>query len=255
MTVAVKKSIMVIENKKIADGVYDLWLEAGEIANLAKPGQFLSLYCNDGSRLLPRPISICEIDQKSGGIRLIFRVIGKGTQEFSNLKSGERIECLGPLGNGFALEGTKALIVGGGIGIPPLLELSKQLACEKHIVLGYRDDTFLIEDFEKYGNVYVSTEDGSAGIKGNVLDAVKKHKLTADIIYACGPHPMLKGIKEFAAENKIKAQLSLEERMACGIGACLACVCKSTETDHHTNVNNKRICKDGPVFYSDEIIL
>lgn len=255
MSFTIKRRIKIIQNERIEEGVYDMWLEAGDMVSLARPGQFISLYCNDGSRLLPRPISICEIDQKTAAVRLVYRVVGKGTEEFSGFRSGDIIGCIGPLGNGFTLEGTKALIVGGGIGIPPLLELAKQLDCEKNIVLGYRDDTFLDKDFKEYGNVYLSTEDGSIGIKGNVLDVIIKHGLSADIIYACGPVPMLKGIKEFAANNKIKAQLSLEERMACGIGACLACVCKSTDIDLHTNVNNKRICKEGPVFYADEVIL
>ncbi|TAH69841.1 MAG: dihydroorotate dehydrogenase electron transfer subunit [Anaerolineaceae bacterium] len=255
MSVALKRSIKVLQNDRIEEGVYDLWLQAEDMAATAKQGQFISLYCNDGGRLLPRPISICEIDQKSGRVRLVYRVVGKGTEEFAGLKPGDEIDCIGPLGNGFTLEGKKALIVGGGIGIPPLLELAKQLKCKKNIVLGYRDDTFLYKEFEEYGNVYLSTENGSRGTKGNVLDAIKDHNLTADIIYACGPTPMLRGIKEYAEANQIKAQLSLEERMACGIGACLACVCQTSEKDHHSNVNNKRICKEGPVFYADEIVL
>lgn len=225
------------------------------MAATIEPGQFVSLYCNEGGRLLPRPISVCEVDQKAERIRLVYRVVGKGTEEFAGLEAGDYIECIGPLGKGFTLEGTKALIVGGGIGIPPLLELAKQLNCEKEIVLGFRDSTFLNKDFEGYGKVYISTEDGSAGTKGNVIDAIREHNLTADIIYACGPTPMLKGVKEFAEANQIKAQLSLEERMACGIGTCLACVCQSTKVDHHSNVNNKRICKEGPVFYADEVII
>jgi dihydroorotate dehydrogenase electron transfer subunit len=162
---------------------------------------------------------------------------------------------MGPLGNGFTLEGKKAILIGGGIGIPPMLELAKQLQCEKTIVLGYRDVTFLDQEFKYLGQVYISTEDGSTGTKGNVIDAIKANGLEADLIYACGPTPMLRGVKAYATEHGIPAQLSMEERMACGIGACLACVCKTKEKDHHSNVNNKRICKDGPVFYADEIEL
>jgi dihydroorotate dehydrogenase electron transfer subunit len=162
---------------------------------------------------------------------------------------------MGPLGNGFTLEGKKVLLIGGGIGIPPMLELAKQLPCEKQMVLGYRDITFLDQEFKPYGEVFISTEDGSCGTKGNVIDAIKANDLKADIIFACGPTPMLRGIKAYALENNITAQLSLEERMACGIGACLGCVCKTKEIDHHSNVNNKRICKDGPVFYAQEVEL
>ena len=124
------------------------------------------------------------------------------------------------------------------------------------MVLGYRDaNLFLKKEFEAYGQVYVATEDGSAGTRGNVLDAIREHGLTADVMYACGPTPMLRALKEYAAQNHIRCYISLEEKMACGIGACLACVCKSKDVDHHTNVHNKRICKDGPVFLAEEVEL
>ena len=143
--------------------------------------------------------------------------------------------------------------MGGGIGVPPILELAKQMKCEKkQIIAGYRDcHTFLREEFEAAGTLYIATEDGSVGTKGNVMDAIRENALEADVIYACGPTPMLRAIKKYAEENGIEC--SLEERMACGIGACLACVCKSREKDAHSNVNNKRICKDGPVFLSTEV--
>ena len=135
-----------------------------------------------------------------------------------------------------------------------MLELAKQLKCEKTIVLGYRNqDTFLKEEFEAYGEVLVSTEDGSVGTKGNVIDAVREQAGEGSVIYACGPTPMLKGVKAYAEEMGLEAQISLEERMACGIGACLACVCKSKEVDGHTHVRNKRVCKDGPVFDAKEV--
>ena len=135
------------------------------------------------------------------------------------------------------------------------VELAKQIGCEKkQIIVGYRnDETLLKTEFEQNGEVYISTEDGSAGTKGNVMDAIRENGLEADIIYACGPTPMLRAIKNYAEENGIECYISLEERMACGIGACLACVCKTKEKDHHSNVHNKRICKDGPVFLSTEV--
>jgi len=127
---------------------------------------------------------------------------------------------------------------------------------EKQIVVGYRGaHTFLKEEFEQNGTLYISTEDGSVGTKGNVMDAIREQSLDADIIFACGPTPMLRAIKAYAEEKKIECYISLEERMACGIGACLACVCKTKEKDAHSNVNNKRICKDGPVFLSTEVDL
>lgn len=255
MSVAIKKNTVITENIMIARDVYSMWLDAPDIAEAAKPGQFVSLYCRDRSRLLPRPISICEIDKVKGRVRLVYRVAGKGTAEFAELEAGDRVEAMGPLGNGFTPEGKKALLIGGGIGIPPMLELAKQLDCEIQVVLGYRDITFLEQEFEALASVYLSTEDGSKGTKGNVIDAIKDNGLEADIIFACGPTPMLRGVKAYAMEHGIRAQLSLEERMACGVGACLGCVCKTKETDHHSNVKNKRICKEGPVFYAEEVEL
>ena len=255
MSVALKQKSFIIENTMISQDIFSMWLKVPDIAGTAKPGQFVSLFCKDGSKLLPRPISICEINKAQGSVRLVYRIAGKGTEEFAQRNANEWIEVMGPLGNGFILEGKKALLIGGGIGIPPMLELAKQLNCEKQIVLGYRDITFLEDEFKAYGKVYLSTEDGSQGTKGNVVHAMKENNLEADIIFACGPTPMLRGIKAYAMEHGIKAQLSMEERMACGIGTCLGCVCKTKEVDHHSNVKNKRVCKDGPVFYAEEVEL
>lgn len=247
----------VVEQKKIASDVYSLWLQTEQIAKEARPGQFVSVYSKDDSRMLPRPISICEIDRESGRLRLVYRVVGQGTEEFSHLSAGEKLEILGPLGNGFApVEGKKkAFLMGGGIGIPPMVQLAKELDCEVQVIAGYRDELFLAEELKANGALYIATEDGSAGTKGNVMDAIRENGLTADIIYACGPKPMLRAIKAYAEEHQIMCYISMEERMACGIGACLACVCQSKDVDEHTHVHNKRICKDGPVFLSTEVEL
>ncbi|MDO4473726.1 MAG: dihydroorotate dehydrogenase electron transfer subunit [Eubacteriales bacterium] len=254
-----KESAVVISQESLADGIFSMWIKT-EAAKEAKPGQFMSLYTTDGSKLLPRPISICEIDKEQMALRMVYRVTGEktGTEQFSKLQSGDTIPVIGPLGNGFPFEkakGKKAFLMGGGIGVPPILELAKQMQCEeKQIVVGYRDShTFLREQFEENGSLYISTEDGSVGSKGNVMNAIEENNLKADIIFACGPTPMLRAIKTYAQENDIECYISLEERMACGIGACLACVCKSKDVDHHSNVHNKRICKDGPVFLASEV--
>ena len=253
-----KETALVVSQEQLADNIFSMWIQT-EAAASAKPGQFISMYTNDGTKLLPRPISICEIDKVNGRLRVVYRVTGEktGTKEFSQMMAGDTIPVIGPLGNGFPLEkaeGKKAFLMGGGIGVPPILELAKQLNCEKQIVVGYRDEhTFLKGQFEANGTLYISTEDGSVGTKGNVMHAIAENNLSADIIYACGPTPMLRAIKNYAEENGIECYISLEERMACGIGACLACTCKSKEKDHHSNVNNKRICKDGPVFLSTEV--
>lgn len=244
---------VILSQREISPGIFDLWIQTEEIAEKAKAGQFMSLYCKDGSRLLPRPISICEINEAEKSLRMVYRVAGRGTEEFKTMKAGETISVVGSLGNGFPKEGKKVFLIGGGIGIPPMLQLAKELECEKQMVLGYRDALFLNEEFTSYGEVYIATEDGSTGTKGNVLDVIKEHELTADTIYACGPLPMLRAVKEYAKEQNIVCYVSLEERMACGIGACLGCVCKSKEKDAHTNVNNKRICKEGPVFLAGEV--
>lgn len=243
----------IMSQKAIVDGIYDMRLAVGEMAQSAKPGQFISVYSNDGSKLLPRPISICGIDKERGELRIVYRVAGEGTKEFSTYSAGDTLDVMGPLGNGYTLKEKKAILIGGGIGIPPMLELAKQLDCDKTIVLGYRDQDFLKEEFEFYGDVYVSSDFGTVGIKGTVLDAIEAHGVSGDIIYACGPMPMLRAVKAYAAEHGMEAQISLEERMACGVGACLGCVCKSKEVDAHTHVKNKRICKDGPVFDAEEV--
>ena len=253
-----RETVTVVSQEQLADGIFSMWIQT-EAAKTARPGQFISMYTNDGSKLLPRPISICEIDTETSKLRVVYRVTAEktGTEQFSKMKAGDTLPIIGPLGNGFPLEagkGKRAFLIGGGIGVPPILELAKQLDCEKQIIMGYRDaDTFLKEQFEENGTVYISTEDGSVGTKGNVMYAIRENGLEADIIYACGPTPMLRAIKQYAEEQGIECYISLEERMACGIGACLACVCQSKEKDHHSNVNNKRICKDGPVFLSTEV--
>ena len=248
---------IVVDQKSIAKDIYDLTIQTKEIAAAAKAGQFISLYCDDKTKLLPRPISLCEIDGQKGTLRMVYRVTGEntGTEEFSKLKAGDSVRVLGPLGNGFTPNGKKAFLIGGGIGIPPMLQLAKSLDCEKTAVLGYRDELFLLDDFNGVCPTYIATEDGSAGTKGNVIDAIKANGLTADVIYACGPTPMLRALKAYAEENNMECFISMEERMACGIGACLACVCKTKDKDHHTNVNNKRICKEGPVFNAKEVEL
>ena len=230
-----------------------MWIVT-DIADEARPGQFISVYSQDGSRLLPRPISICEADPDEGRLRIVYRISGKGTDEFSKYVSGDPIDIMGPLGNGFPQEGENVFLIGGGIGVPPMLEMAKQLNCEKQIILGYRDENlFLRDEFEAYGEVFVATEDGSVGTKGNVMNAIEENALQADVIFACGPMPMLRAIKKYAEEKEIKAYISLEEHMACGVGACLGCVVKTKEVDHHSHVHNARICTDGPVFDAEEV--
>lgn len=282
---------VVVDQNALGSGIYDLTLKTTNIAKAAKAGQFVSVYSNDKSKLLPRPISLCGIDRDEDTIRLVYRVTGenKGTEEFSKLVMGDKIRILGPLGNGFTVEpGKKAFLIGGGIGVPPMLQLAKDInsgvvqttgavdtntqekgrteekqinghgkkICDMNIIMGYRDEnTFLLDEFKEQADSFVATEDGSVGTKGNVIDAINENGLEADVIYACGPMPMLRALKAYAMEHDMECYVSMEERMACGIGACLACVCKTKDKDAHSNVNNKRICKEGPVFNAKEVEL
>ncbi len=251
----------VLSQKQLAPGIFDLVIGT-KIAEEAKAGQFVGVYTKDASALLPRPISICGVSDDKKSLRLVYRVAGKGTAEFSGLKEGDDVTILGVLGNGYDIQGIKkisatdgVLLLGGGIGVPPMLELAKELnaaGVKVTSVMGYRDDkTFLLDEFKKYSDTYVASEDGSVGTKGNVLDAVRENGIAFDCICSCGPLPMLRAIKEFAGDKP--AFISLEERMACGVGACLGCVVKTKEVDHHSHVNNARICTDGPVFAASEV--
>ena len=268
---------VVVDQSSLGNGIYDLTLKTDKIAKAAKAGQFVSVYSNDKSKLLPRPISLCGINRDEDTIRLVYRVTGEGTgtEEFSKLVMGDKVRLLGPLGNGFTVQpGKKAFLIGGGIGVPPMLQLAKDINAgivqtpggeknpgqsarvDMNIVMGYRDEnTFLLDEFKEQAASFVATEDGSVGTKGNVIDAIKENALEADVIYACGPMPMLRALKAYSTEHDMDCFVSMEERMACGIGACLACVCKTKDKDAHSNVNNKRICKEGPVFDAKEVEL
>lgn len=252
----------VILQEEIAKDVYSLLVET-DIALSAKAGQFVSIYCKDRDKILPRPISICQINRNDMTIRLVYRIAGKGTKEFSTYNKGDTIELMGPLGNGFPIDTidpmAKVILLGGGIGIPPMVGCAEGLR-DKGIrtvsVMGYRDsETFLQDELKASCKSYVATEDGSVGTTGNVIDALNSNRIDGDVIFACGPMPMLSAIKDYARIRGITCYISMEERMACGVGACLACVCKTEDVDEHSNVKNKRVCKDGPVFLAEDILL
>ena len=252
------ENVSITGNKKLTEDIFDMRFRSHDIAAAAKPGQFVNIYCNDSSRLLPRPVSICETDGDE--IRVVYRVVGSGTGELSGLRSGDMINVTGPVGNGYDVDMINntfdsVMLFGGGVGIPPMIELSKRLSIKKNVFLGYRDVLFLNEVFDAEADVHIATEDGSSGTRGNVLDALKESGADAELICACGPLPMLRAIKKYADEHGKKAFFSMEERMACGVGACLGCVCKTRDKDEHSQVNNARVCVDGPVFDADDIVI
>ncbi|MBQ1721928.1 MAG: dihydroorotate dehydrogenase electron transfer subunit [Lachnospiraceae bacterium] len=248
---------IVTEYAQLTDDIFRLVVRC-EAAMSAAPGQFCNLYMKDSGHLLPRPISICHIDTKASELTFVYRVVGEGTKAFSKLDTGATIDLLGPLGNGFTqVEATHPVLVGGGVGVPPMLGLAQAMEGKCTVVLGYRTaETFLLEEFEKTGaTVVIATDDGSLGTHGTVVDAIRENDIDLDVIYSCGPKPMLRALKALAEEKNIPCYVSMEERMACGVGACLGCVCETKDVDDHSKVHNKRICKDGPVFEAREVIL
>lgn len=259
-----KKTTGIVKSQvQLQNGIFDLWIET-DLAKEAKAGQFIGVYTNDASKLLPRPISICQVDEgddaNKAALRLVYRVTrtGAGTDLISKLTAGDSVDIIGILGNGYDLSkaGEHPVLMGGGIGIPPMLELARELNGKATVIAGYRDASlFLDEDLKSVGKLYIATEDGSVGTKGNVLDVMRSENIECDVIMACGPMPMLRAIVSYAKENNIKAYISLEEKMACGVGACLGCITKTKEIDHHSYVNNARICTDGPVFDADDLDL
>ena len=235
----------IISNKKIAKDVYEMVLE-GDTYGIA-PGQFVNIKLE--GLYLRRPISVCDYSDKT--LTLVYKVVGQGTLQMSEMVSGEKLDVLTGLGNGYdtAKSGNTPLLIGGGVGVPPMYALAKKLIGEGKsvsVILGFNvsDEIFYKEEFEKIGvKTYVTTVDGSVGTKGFVTDAVD---LVGEYtyIYTCGPEVMLKAVYN---KSNTSGQYSFEERMGCGFGACVGCTCK-------TKYGNKRICKDGPVLEKEEII-
>lgn len=247
-------SCLIVSNEQLSTDVFEMIIKCPSIVDEAKAGQFVNLYCRHQGRLLPRPISICEMDLDKGNLHLVYAKLGQGTEEFTGYKSGESIEVMGPFGNGFdtSYKGDDVILVGGGVGTPPMVALAKSLSGKKVIVVGFRTEPYLVERLAKYGEVHVTTDDGSVGYKGHVV-ALMEEKDLVGRIYACGPTPMLKGLQTYAKEKGLTASLSLEERMGCGFGGCVGCVTK-IKADTEAGYQYKKVCKDGPVFDAQEVL-
>ncbi|MEH7299618.1 dihydroorotate dehydrogenase electron transfer subunit [Neobacillus drentensis] len=254
-----KELCKIVSQEEIAKGIYELVVEAELVNEITEPGQFVHIrVSNSWDPSLRRPISISSYDKKSKQLTMIYRKEGKGTSLLAKMKPGMDLDILGPLGNGFPVDevnaGETALLVGGGIGVPPLYELSKQLKAKGvnviHI-LGFQTESavFYEDEFMKNGETFVATVDGTYGRKGFVTDVIKE--LTFDSIFTCGPTPMLRAIQQSYQDKKLF--LSLEERMGCGVGACFACVCK--KADDPQGVSYKKVCSDGPVFRAGEVVI
>ncbi|MED3552253.1 dihydroorotate dehydrogenase electron transfer subunit [Cytobacillus praedii] len=256
-----KELCQIVSQAEIAEHIFKLTLQGELVREMNEPGQFVHLKVSDYAEpLLRRPISISDINKDENQFTMIYRAEGRGTALLSERKPGDFVDVLGPLGNGFPIEaastGETALLVGGGIGVPPLYELSKRLVKRgvKVIhVLGFQSENVLFydEDFTKLGETYVATVDGSYGTKGFVTNIIEDRKLTFDVLYSCGPTPMLKALENNYKDKKV--YLSLEERMGCGIGACFACVCHTA--DDPSGHTYKKVCSDGPVFKAGEVLL
>ncbi|MBO4991031.1 MAG: dihydroorotate dehydrogenase electron transfer subunit [Firmicutes bacterium] len=248
----------ILSNRPIAKGIMELKLLAPESASQAKPGQFVNVYTGDSSLLLPRPISICDADDTT--LTLIYAVVGKGTAWFADCCVGQELRVSTPLGNGFDVsvvrEGDTALLIGGGIGSCPLLKLGKVLkekGVKLNVAIGFRDEPFLEEEFRALGaNVVVATDSGRVGYHGTALAAAMDAGMDCEHWFTCGPKIMLKFVAKEAMARGRDAQVSMEERMGCGYGACVGCVVDVLERGAEAPVR-KKVCKDGPVFLGSEV--
>lgn len=244
----------VVANEMIGAAVYRMEILAPITVRDAVPGQFVHVKVNDlTAPLLRRPISIAKVDKQAGIMSLIYRVVGDGTKLLSHTAVGTKLDCLGPLGNGFVLEGEKPLLVGGGIGLAPLVYLTQEL-CPRpvEVIMGGRtkEELFWAELFaEGCDKVHITTDDGSLGTRGFTVDVLPGllEKGCYDAIYTCGPDAMMRGVARIAQQYSIPCQVSLEEYMACGLGGCLACTCAGADGKRH------KVCTDGPVFRAQEV--
>lgn len=237
----------ITQNEKIAQSVYKMRL-SGDTSAIKKAGQFVNIKL-DGF-FLRRPISVCDYTAEE--LLIIYKVVGKGTEKMSAMEKGEQLDILTGLGNGYDLtvKTEKPVLIGGGVGVPPLYKLSKELKNQGKrvsVILGFNSENeiFFEDEFKEIADrVLICTADGSYGIKGFVTDAVKD--IDFDYFFTCGPEPMFKAL-ESTIDKNISGQLSFEQRMGCGFGACMGCSCK-------TLTGNKRICREGPVLFREEII-
>lgn len=248
-------SFPIVCKENLAKDCYGLWVRCPALAAAARPGQFAHLRAEGFS--LRRPVSICEIDRERGLLRFVFEVRGGGTAALARLNEGDLLDLIAPLGTGFTLfPGKRAALVGGGIGSPPMLALAREYGQDAAAFLGFRDASAVIleRDFRRAGTeTFLCTDDGSAGIPGFVTGPLEQEleKGGYDIVYACGPKEMLRNVARLAERHAVPCEVSLEERMGCGVGACLVCACKCVRDGKELYAH---VCKDGPVFPSTQVV-
>lgn len=247
------EKVKVTENIEIVAGTYCLKFHSPNIVKQAIPGNFIMLRVDDtDSPLLNRPLGIAGTDEQADIVTVYYRVVGKGTEILSNVQMNEELFVVGPLGNGFDMTAQKPLLVGGGIGLAPLLFVAQKFKVDTDIIIGARNkvETFWVDLFASYcKNIYLTTDDGSCGTKGNcatILPDINK-KTAYDVVMACGPEPMLSAVSKIVSQDNVVCQLSLEKHMACGFGACLTCTCESVDGDF------LQVCKHGPVFDAKDV--
>jgi len=243
----------IVEKTLLTDAVFSITVASGDLARESRAGQFLHIKCGE-ARILRRPISICNV--KDDKIRFVFEVKGEGTRWLSNCRVGEKLDILGPLGNGFTIPENKFIIVGGGVGTPPMLFAAEVSGKKATAILGFRsaDRVILTDEFKKACNdVYITTDDGSFGIHGAVTKPLDKLLKSGEYtaVMSCGQILMQRAVAELCAQYNVPCQVSLEERMGCGIGACLVCACAIIGEN---GKEMSRACVDGPVYYSDKVV-
>ena len=247
----------VLSNTEIAPGFFDIRLETPQVQQTGA-GQFFQILC-DG-KPLRRPISVCGFDKKTNILRMVYQIRGEGTAWLATVKAGQKLDLLGPLGHGFSVaKAQNPVFVGGGIGTPPLLGTAALCGGKADAIVGYRtaDASILLEDFKKVcRKVYVATDDGTLGHHGLVTDLLKERLAAGpcDLVCACGPTPMLKAVADLALSQNIPCQVSLEQRMGCGIGACVGCVCKVKDVSDPEAVRHAQVCRYGPVIDAKEVV-
>lgn len=242
----------IISNRPVGEDIYRLQVNAPFIVQTAVPGQFVQVHIDRAGLLLRRPLGVAEVDGDKGWLTMYYRVIGKGTAALAQMKPGDVLNCLGPLGQGFALSAEKPLLIGGGMGLAPLLFLAQRFEGRATLLMGGRNrrEVFWFDFFSPLAKeIFITTDDGSVGEKGFTTTLLPEllSERSFDALYVCGPEIMMRRIFEIADKAGVPCQVSLERHMACGLGACLSCVVDTKDG------GRKKVCQDGPVFWGQEV--